>query len=238
VGRFSFPFRNGKRLTQPGPERLAQGGYARRLELDHAVIAVRDLEAAGRELERRYGLASVEGGRHAGWGTANRIVPLGEAYLELITVVDEAEAAGSAFGSWVATGTQREPGRPLGWVARTDRLDEVAGRLGLTISAGSRPARDGGVLRWRLAGVEEAIAEPALPFLVEWGEGTPLPGRAPIPHPAGAVELARVELDGDPARVAAWLGGASLPVAVRPGAPAVTAVVLARGVEEIVIRDL
>jgi hypothetical protein len=86
--------------------------------------------------------------------------------------------------------------------------------------------------------VEEAIAEPALPFLVEWGEGTPLPGRAPITHPAGAVELARVELDGDPARVAAWLGDDSLPIAVRPGAPAVTAVVLARGVEEIVIRDL
>jgi hypothetical protein len=208
------------------------------LEVDHVVIAVRDLEAAGRELERRYGLASIEGGRHAGWGTANRIAPLGEAYLELITVVDEAEAAGSAFGSWVAAGIQREPARPLGWVARTDRLDEVAERLGLTVDAGSRPARDGRMLRWRLAGVEEAIAEPVLPFLVEWGEGTPLPGRAPITHPAGAVELARLELDGDPDRVAAWLGDASLPVAVRPGAPAVTAVVLARGDEEVVIRDL
>ena len=208
------------------------------MELDHAVIAVRDLEAAGRELERRYGLSSVEGGRHAGWGTANRIVPLGQAYLELITVVDEDEAAGSAFGSWVAAGMRREPGRPLGWVARTDRLDEVAGRLGLTVSAGSRPGRDGRLLSWRLAGVEEAIAEPSLPFLVEWGVGTPLPGRAPITHPAGAVELARVELDGDPSRVAAWLGEDSLPIAVRPGAPAVTAIVLVRGVEEIVIRSL
>ena len=136
-------------------------------------------------LETRHGLASVEGGRHAGWGTANRIVPLGDTYVELITVVDEAEAAGSAFGRWVAAGIESAPGRPLGWVARTDRLDEVAARLGLAVSTGSRPAGDGRLLRWRLAGVDEAAAEPALPFFVEWGEGTPLPGRAEAAHPAG-----------------------------------------------------
>jgi hypothetical protein len=221
--------------TNPG---LSHDGYARALELDHAVIAVPDLDAGARELERRYGLSSVEGGRHAGWGTANRLAPLGEAYLELITVVDEEEAARSAFGSWVATGIERAPGRPLGWVARTDRLDEVAARLGLTVSAGLRPARDGRVLRWRLAGVEEATAEPALPFLVEWGEETPLPGRAPVAHPAGAVELARLELEGDPGRVAAWLGDDSLPIAVRPGEPAVTAIVLAGDGGEIVIADV
>jgi Glyoxalase-like domain len=196
------------------------------LELDHAIIAVADLEAAAAELERRHGLASVEGGRHAGWGTANRIVPLGEAYVELITVVDEAEAAGSAFGRWVAAGLESAPGRPLGWVARTDRLDEVAERLGLTVSAGSRPARDGSLLRWRLAGVEEAAAEPALPFFVEWGEGTPLPGRTEIEHPAGAVRLERLELSGDVARVTEWLGTDELPIGVTPGPPAVTGVVL------------
>jgi hypothetical protein len=208
------------------------------LELDHVLIAVADLAVAARELEARYGLASIEGGRHAGWGTANRIVPLGEAYLKLITVVDEDEAAESVFGRWVAAAVRRDPGRPLGWVARTDRLDEVAGRLGLEVSAGSRAGRDGRLLRWRLAGVERAAAEPALPFFVEWGEGTPLPGRTPATHPAGAVELAKLELDGDPGRLAAWLGHHSLPIAVREGAPAVAAVVLAGAAEEIVFRGL
>ncbi len=189
------------------------------MELDHVILAVADLAAAAGELETRYGLASVEGGRHAGWGTANRIVPLGEAYLELVTVVDEAEAAESAFGRWVAAGLRHEPARPLGWVARTDRLDEVAGQLGLTVSAGSRAGRDGRVVRWRLAGVDEAAAEPALPFFVEWGPRTPLPGRAAAAHPAGAVELARLELQGDPERVAAWLGGQPLPIDLRPGPP-------------------
>jgi hypothetical protein len=43
-------------------------------------------------MEGRYGLASIEGGRHPGWGTANRIIPLGDAYIELVTVVDDEEA--------------------------------------------------------------------------------------------------------------------------------------------------
>ena len=34
------------------------------LELDHVVIAAADLEAAAIVLEERYGLHSVEGGRH------------------------------------------------------------------------------------------------------------------------------------------------------------------------------
>ena len=198
-------------------------------------IAVPELDEAARGFEESHGLSSVEGGRHAGWGTANRIVPLGEAYVELITVVDEQEAAGSAFGRWVAAGIRSGAGRPLGWVARTNRLDDVAERLGLSASAGSRAARDGRVLTWRLAGVEAAAAEPSLPFFVEWGEGTPLPGRAPVAHPAGSARLAGLELTGDAGRVADWLGTEDLPIVVRPGAPAVTRIVLEADARELVI---
>ena len=197
------------------------------MELDHVLIAVTDLDGAARTLVTCHGLAWVEGGRHAGWGTANRIVPLGETYIELITVVDEAEAAGSAFGRWVAAGLESAPGRPLGWVARTDGLDQVAARLGLAVSSGSRPAADGRVLRWRLAGVEEAAAEPALPFFVEWGEGTPLPGTAEVEHPAGTVRLERLRLGGDVGRVTQRLGTEEMPISVTPGPPAVTGIVLA-----------
>jgi hypothetical protein len=207
------------------------------VKLDHVIIAVPDLEAAARELEARHGLVSVEGGRHAGWGTANRIVPLGETYIELITVVDETEAVASVFGCWVERGLRSRPGRPLGWVARTDRLDEVAGRLGLSVGAGSRLGRDGGVLRWRLAAVEQAAAEPTLPFFVEWGERTPLPGRAAVAHPAGAVRLVWIELSGDRERVAGWLGTDRLPIAVSAGPPGVVAIVLVSDGGEIVMRD-
>lgn len=89
------------------------------------LIGVADLAAAARELEAHCGLSSVEGGRHSDWGTANRIVPLGASYLELVAVVDEATAAGSCFGRWVARGASGL-GRTLGWAVRTGRMDETA----------------------------------------------------------------------------------------------------------------
>src|SRR5882724_8147445 len=107
------------------------------MELDHVLIAVEDLAAAGRELEARHGLASIEGGRHPGWGTANRIVPLGDSYLELVAVVDASRAAASAFGRWVASAVF-SPAPLLGWAARTSNLDAVARRLKLPVGFGLR----------------------------------------------------------------------------------------------------
>src|SRR5688572_29225275 len=101
------------------------------MEIDNVLLSATDLAAGARELEARHGLASIDGGRHPGWGTANRIVPLGAAYLELVAVVDAAEAARSPFGSWVA-GVRPGTVRPFGWAVRTDELDAVARRLGLT----------------------------------------------------------------------------------------------------------
>ena len=199
------------------------------------LLAVTDLEAAATAIEARYGLASIEGGRHPGWGTANRIVPLGETFVELITVVDPAEAAASAFGSWVAAGATPE-GRPLGWVVRTDDIDGVAERLGLEVAAKSRKDASGRTLSWRVAGIEEAAAEPSLPFFVEWGDGTPHPGRAPITHPAGAVQISRLQLDGDAERVERWLGDASLPISVRAGPPAIARVVLTAAADEFALE--
>jgi hypothetical protein len=195
---------------------------------------VADLGAAARDFEARHGLASVGGGRHPGWGTANRIVPLGEAYLELVAVVDETEAARSTFGTWVAE-AQPSPARPLGWAVRTHTLDDVARRLDLTVSDGSRATRGGQLLRWRLAGVEQAAAEPSLPFFIEWGERTPSPGRTPAHHGAGPVEIAQLQLDGDADRLATWLGGHELPITVRPGPPALTGIRLTASARQILL---
>jgi hypothetical protein len=206
------------------------------VKLDHILIAVADLAAAVREFEARYGLVSIEGGRHPGWGTANRIVPLGDTYLELVAVVDRAEAAQSPFGSWVAA-AHPTLARPLGWAVRTHELDDVARRLDLTISPGSRVARDGQLVSWRLAGLEQAAAEPSLPFFIEWGQGTPLPGRGPAAHPAGAVQIAKLQLNGDANRVAAWLGPHRLPISICAGAPAVESIVLIGAADEIVLYN-
>ena len=207
------------------------------MELDHVLIAVSDLTAAALQIEAQHGLASIEGGRHPGWGTANRIVPLGESYLELVAVVDESEAAQSPFGRWIA-GAHLEPARPLGWAVRTHRLDEIARRLGLRVDAGSRAVRDGRTVQWRLAGIEQAAAEPSLPFFIEWAHGTPLPGRAPATHRSGPVRLAELLLDGDADRLTAWLGAKRLPITVRPGGPAVAGIVLAGATGETILDTL
>lgn len=193
------------------------------MHLDHILIAVTDLAAAAEAFQTRYGLASVEGGRHPGWGTANRIVPLGETYLELVAVIDEDEAAASVVGRWVAGGAANA-GRLLGWAVRTDDLDAVARRLGLAARSGSRAGPDGTLLRWRSAGIEQAAADPSLPFFIEWASGGTFPGR-PVPPQPGAIT--RLVVRGDPDRLSSWLGNHRLPVSVEPGSPAITSLILA-----------
>jgi hypothetical protein len=195
------------------------------LELDHVLLAVSDLDVGAAEAEARYGLASFEGGRHPGWGTANRIVPLGDTYLELVSVVDAAEAAASAFGRWISSAAAPHL-RPLGWAVRTDALETVARRLRLTPQCGSRLTSDGQRLSWRVAGIEQAAKEPSLPFFIEWAPGTPFPGGTPARHRRGPVSLARLEIRGDAERHTAWLGRHDLPVTCADGAPAITRVIL------------
>jgi len=193
--------------------------------VDHLLVATADLDAAADAAEG-LGLPVAAGGRHPGWGTANRIVPLGDAYLELVAVVDPAEAATSGFGSWVAAA----PPGPMGWAVRPGDLATTAGRLGLDRVPGSRAAADGRTLRWRTAGVERAAMEPFLPFFIAWEPGTPFPGAA-----GAGIEVERVDLRGDADRLAAWLSGAVLPLRVRPGPAAVERIVLRAAAGQVTI---
>jgi len=181
------------------------------LAIDHVILPVRDLalEAAG--LEARYGLASVEGGRHPAWGTANRIVPLGDSYLELVTVADRETAARTTFGQWIAAAT---PGRLLGWAVRTDSIDAVARRLGQPVHPGSRVTPSGAVISWRSVGADIATHEAGLPFFIQWGDGVPLPGSAAVDHRAGPVTLKTLTVAADRERLADWLGDNDLPIVV------------------------
>jgi hypothetical protein len=195
------------------------------LWIEHVLFAVDDLDIAAREVAARFGLGSIEGGRHPAWGTANRIIPLGDAYIELVAIANGDVAATNAFGRWVAAGRSRQS---LGWAVRTDSLDAVADRLGLSIATGSRETPTGDVLRWRSAGVPEAVAEPALPFFIEWAAGSAFPGAAAVDHPGGGATLKHLSLTGEPDRIAAWLGDHDLPIDVEPAPPGATRAVLAR----------
>lgn len=205
------------------------------VQIDHVVIGVRDLDHAAAEFDDRYGLTAIEGGRHPGWGTANRLVPLGAAYLELVTVADQAEAASSEFGRWVSAMMDGQSG--WGWAVRTDNLDDTAARLALEVVAGSRLSRSGATLQWRIAGVAQAAQEPWLPFFIQWGLDTPLPGRAPAVHHAGAVALEELVIEGDEERLHAWLGTTSLPLQVTPGTRGLTSFTITTPTNAIVVSS-
>jgi hypothetical protein len=195
------------------------------LAIDHVILPVSDLALEAAELQARYGLASVEGGRHPAWGTANRIVPLGDSYLELVAVVDDETAGRAAFGQWIAAAT---PGRVLGWAVRTDSIDAIARKLGQPVLPGSRTTPSGAVISWRSVGVDIAARERGLPFFIEWGDGVPLPGSTAVGHRDGPVTLKLLSVAADQGRLAEWLGDHDLPIDVT-GLSGTSAVTLTGG---------
>ena len=208
-----------------------------RLWIDHAIYAVGDLDAAGEEIFEREGLASVPGGRHEGWGTANRIVPLGETYLELIAVVDADEAESSDFGRAVLRAVTED--RPfVGWVVATDDIEGVARRLDLEVERKSRSTPDGSTLSWRLAGLEVAMETGVLPFFVEWEAEDHHPGAAEAEHDEDPEGIAWIEVrTDDEERLREWLGeDADLPLKVTEGDPCLSAVAIATAGGEVVLH--
>src|SRR5258708_24120342 len=60
--------------------------------IDHIIIGVHDLEEAALVFSQKLGLAVSGGGKHPKGGTANRIIVIGDTYIELIAVDARAEA--------------------------------------------------------------------------------------------------------------------------------------------------
>jgi catechol 2,3-dioxygenase-like lactoylglutathione lyase family enzyme len=196
------------------------------LEIDHVILGVRDLDAATRRVEA-LGLIVVDGGRHEGLGTANRIVPLGTQYLELLGVVNGEEAARHPFGQALLHGIAGGD-RLVRWCLQAPDLDAVARRLGLTTEPRSRLRPDGIRLSWRAAGLALSLAEPWLPFFVAWDDLELHPGRAVAEHRVGARGISRIELaTRDRPRLERWLAGTRADVRVLGGTPGLRRVVLA-----------
>jgi Glyoxalase-like domain len=205
------------------------------LSIDHVVQGVEDLDAAGQRLEETFGLASIAGGRHTAWGTGNRIVPLGESYVELLGVVDEdvAEASpvGRAVRELVAGGD-----RWLCWCVATDDLDGTAARLRVDVDEWSRLRPDGTTLRWRSAGFPFVLSNPVLPFFITWEVPPDLhPGAAAADHRVTPTGISWVEVGEDP-RLTQWLGEAELPVKLSESGRGLVAVGVATSQGEIELR--
>ena len=159
--------------------------------LDHVMIVVRDLERAA-EAYRALGFRVIDGGRHTGMGTYNKIVRFGLDYLELLAVYSEEEAA------------QFQSRRAI-----MDFLREREGAFTYALAVRGLPAGvpagedrerrrpDGSLLRWRTGYQDLMGVSPVRPFLIEWEE-------------PDAELLARYEREGEagghPNGATAWTG--------------------------------
>jgi catechol 2,3-dioxygenase-like lactoylglutathione lyase family enzyme len=179
------------------------------IRIDHVIYATRDLDAAAAWVERTLGLTPLPGGRHEGHGTHNRLVPLGGGYLELLAVADPEEAAGSMLGRALDAHLAENGDSLFRWCLAVDDIDAIAERLDTSVDA---IARHG--MTARLTGLAEAFRDPSLPFFIERDPGIPDPGAS---GDAGGITW--VEVSGDPERLEAWLGDATLPLRVVPGPP-------------------
>lgn len=169
------------------------------LVVDHVIVCVANLEEEARRFEQEHGVVSIDGGRHLGHGTANRLIPLGPNYIELLAVVAPKEAKTSVVGTW-AMHRAAVPGAAAVCL-RTDDLDALCKRLGLEPTTMSRVTPDGVILDWRLAGVKQAFAH-TLPFFIQWDIAEDLhPGRIDVEHPAGSVRLDTTTIRGDAGHV-------------------------------------
>jgi hypothetical protein len=126
------------------------------LGIDHLVIATADPDAAVEDLGAALGLEPGAGGRHPSWGTRNRLLWLGDTFVELLGVGDPSLAATSWLGA-PALANRADWPCLVGWAiasgdldADADRLVSLGADLGPPI-AGERRRPDGRVVRWRLA---------------------------------------------------------------------------------------
>ncbi len=111
--------------------------------IDHIIIGVNDLEHATTTYSQKLGLAVSGGGVHPTGGTANRIIVIGDTYLELIAVItsNDIKVDGNAMAS---------RGVPI---------------LGPT--SGSLRAADGSTRGWSRVDIERPDLAQHYPFLIQ-----------------------------------------------------------------------
>jgi hypothetical protein len=138
--------------------------------IDHLVIAVEDPDSAVAHLASALGCDAGGGGRHDSLGTHNRLIWLGDTYVELIGVFDRHVAAESWLGRPTLATLERGGGLAT-WAVATDEivadvttLRRAGSPIGLA-SVGERTRPDGRVVRWQLA--TPATLDVDRPFLIE-----------------------------------------------------------------------
>ena len=153
------------------------------LALDHLAILAPTLVEGVAYVEAALGLPMAGGGQHPEMGTHNRLLRLGEFYLEVIAVDPAAPAPAHRrwFGLDDAAFVRAEwdAGRRLrAWAARTD---DLTGMLAARPTLGRALSASRGARTWRIAVPEDgSLPEGGLaPTLLQWDPPGPPVGTMP-----------------------------------------------------------
>ena len=163
--------------------------------LDHIIIGVNNLEQATEIFAEKLGLLASGGGNHPTGGTANRIIVIGDTYLELITVHKPAEAQQSILDR-LAKGDGY-----LNFVLTSDDIEadsKAMRQRGVAIigpNPGKLKAPDGRSRAWFRTDIEQPDLTQHYPFLIQH-DSTGAERRfrlagwtEPPEHPLGAIKV-------------------------------------------------
>jgi hypothetical protein len=174
------------------------------MRVDHVSYAAEagGLKATADRLSKLIGVAAVDGGVHPRFGTRNVIFPLAkDHYLEVVEVLDHPASDKAPFGQAVRAASEAGGGW-LAWVVAVDDIHPVEQRLGRESVPGNRHRPDGTELKWRQLGIKGLLADPQVPYFIQWDDMTV--------HPSAgadtAVSIDNIQIAGDPKRVREWLG--------------------------------
>lgn len=172
------------------------------MRLDHIAVSARSLAEGTAAVEVALGVALAPGGQHPHMGTHNRLLGLGDIYLEVIAADPEAPAP--AWPRWFDLDRFDGPPRLTNWIAACDDL-EAEVTLG-PAGVGVPVALSRGDFRWRMAvpATGRLPFDDAFPALIQW-EGAAHPAAR---LPEAGVRLIRLEVaHPEAARLRAALAG-------------------------------
>jgi hypothetical protein len=142
------------------------------LRLDHLAVTATDLAAGVAAVEAALGLTLAPGGQHPHMATHNRLLHLGDVYLEVIA--PDPGQPRPAWPRWFDLDRLAGPPRLTHWVAASDALeaDIAAAPAGIGVPL----ALSRGDLAWRMAVPADGILPfgGGFPALIAW-QGTAHP---------------------------------------------------------------
>lgn len=136
------------------------------LILDHIAISAGTLDEGVAFVERALGLPLAGGGQHPHMATHNRLLGLGDVYLEVIAA--DPSAPRPSWPRWFDLDRFSGPPRLTNWICRTQDLDEALAVA--PAGTGAPVALQRGDYRWRMAVPGDGCLpyDNAYPALIEW----------------------------------------------------------------------